>query len=410
MEVGDRSRPPARKERPDTQSPLAGIRVLDLCIILAGPACGRSLAEFGADVIKIDDPHRPTNVYSSTDVNRGKRSILLDLKTPEGLAVFWELLDTADVVIENFRQGKLEALGIGYEAVRKRRPDVVYASLNAFGYGGPWSDRPGWEQNAQAVSGIQVRHGGRGHRPRLLAYPVNDYGTGLLGAYGIILALLDRTQTGDGQQVRTGLAAAAGLMQSRYFVDFPGYVRNDLEGPDLLGESPWSRLYEAYDGWFYLHASADQWDSLVEVLPGLRDDIRFSTPQQRMERRDELEAALEESFSGMARTTVLDALQRSGIAAGEKRVLADIEKDEHVRSSGLVVTRDHPNIGRVQHTGPVAQMSDTPMALGRPTPRFGADTYEILHELGYEREQVHSLERVGAIRAYESEPSHLESK
>ncbi|MEE8303735.1 MAG: CoA transferase, partial [Candidatus Tectomicrobia bacterium] len=165
---------------------LAGIRVLDLCIILAGPTCGRTLAEFGADVIKIDNPNRGGAVQSHNDVNRGKRSLMLDLKSAEGRDIFWRLLEDADVVAQNYRAGKLEQLGLSYEQVRQRKPDIVYASLNAYGHLGPWASRPGHEQFAQAATGMQRRFGGDG-RPTTQPNPVNDYGTGFMGAYAVAL-------------------------------------------------------------------------------------------------------------------------------------------------------------------------------------------------------------------------------
>ncbi|MFQ6026235.1 MAG: CoA transferase, partial [Dehalococcoidia bacterium] len=154
-------------------SALQGVRVLDLCIVLAGPTCGRTLAEYGADVIKIDDPSRPYDPVGNVDVNRGKRSLLLNLKQEVGRDVFWKLLESADVVVENYRKGSIAKLGLGYEEVRKRKPDIIYASLNAYGYDGPWAERPGWEQLAQATSGMEVRRGGRDGAPMLMPYPVN---------------------------------------------------------------------------------------------------------------------------------------------------------------------------------------------------------------------------------------------
>ena len=180
-----RAAPPGQRfeRHEDILSALQGVRVLDLCIVLAGPTCGRTLGEFGADVIKIDDPSRPYDYGGNLDVNRGKRSIQIDLKKEQGREVFWKLLETADVVVENNRKGAMERMGLGYEEIRKRKPDIVYASTNAFGYDGPWAERPGWEQLAQATTGIQVRRGGQDDAPQLLPYPMNDYGTGLLGAF-----------------------------------------------------------------------------------------------------------------------------------------------------------------------------------------------------------------------------------
>ena len=178
------ARPAAAAATPGSgalRAALDGVRVLDFCIVLAGPTCGRTLAEYGADVIKIEAPQRPPGAAFHYDVNRAKRSIVLDLKRPGALDVFWRLLEDADVVTQNFRRGVAERLGFGYEQVRARRPDIVYASLNTYGHVGPFADRPGHEQIAQAATGMQARYGGD-DRPELQRYAVNDYGTGYFGA------------------------------------------------------------------------------------------------------------------------------------------------------------------------------------------------------------------------------------
>jgi crotonobetainyl-CoA:carnitine CoA-transferase CaiB-like acyl-CoA transferase len=364
----------------------AGIRVLDLCIILAGPMCGRTMAEFGADVIKIDDPNRPYSLFPSTDVNRGKRSILLDLKTDEGRAVFWRLVDTADVVIENFRAGKLAELGLGFEHIRRRRPEIIHASLNTYGFDGPWAPRAGWEQLAQAVTGLEIRRGGRDAAPRLLPYPVDDYATGLLATYGIALALRQRQRTGQGQSLDVGLAFAACLFQSPYFLDYPGFLRRDPEGLGLLGASATSRLYQAQDGWLFVHCpDGEAWNRLVGLheFAHLDVDARFGTPQARAS----ADAALGEQLAAVLGQRPgrywIDLLASVGVTAIENQHLADFRDREEVRLAGLIVTRHHPGIGLVEHTGPSATLSRTPLRLGRPAPVLGADTDEILAELGY---------------------------
>src|SRR5262249_35362672 len=193
------------------RSALQGVRVVDLCIILAGPTCGRTLAEFGADVVKIDSPHART-VLRHNDINRGKRSVLIDLKTEGGLEIFWKLVDRADVGLENFRSGVAERLGIDYERVRARRPDIVYGSMNTFGHIGPYAVRPGHEQIGQAVSGMQVRYGSA--KPATAPFAANDYGTGLMACYAVALALLHRRRTGEGQFLATPLAYTATTLPS----------------------------------------------------------------------------------------------------------------------------------------------------------------------------------------------------
>ncbi len=221
------------------------------------------------------------------DVNRGKRSILLDFNKPEAMEVFWKLVDEADVIVQNYRQGSIDKLGIDYESVAKRRPDIVYASLNAYGDIGPWATRPGWEQLAQATTGMQKRYGGDG-QPVLQPFPVNDYGTGFMGAYGVALALLHKKKTGKGQHVRTALARTALTLQSAIFHDYEGKTWDEPRGQDAIGEGPLQRIYLANDGWFFLGASN-------ELLPKLEHDAGLKGIRDLS--GAELEAALEAQFA-----------------------------------------------------------------------------------------------------------------
>ena len=392
-----RSSPPPSRPVTDV---LKGVRILDLCIVLAGPTCGRALAEFGADVITIDDPRRLTQPMWTVDVNRGKRSIILDLKTPEGLEVFRDLVDTADVVVQSHRAGALDRLGIGYEAVKRRNPGIIYTSVNAYGFGGPWEDRPGWEQIAQATSGMQVRHGGRDAAPKLVTYPVNDYGTGLLAAYGVALALLERERTGEGQQVDVGLSLTAGLLQSPYFLDYEGYERNDPEGLDLRGFGALSRLYEASDGWLSLHCADEaSWQALAAAdgFETVVADPRFADPEGRVKNDEALTAALAGVFATRPREAWDAALTAAGVSVSLVSAVPDYYGEQFLRDAGLVVTRDNPGIGVVDHVGPPPLLSATPARLGAPAPPRGSDTRAILAELGYAPERIAALERAGVV-------------
>ena len=381
-------------------SALEGVRVLDLCIVLAGPTCGRTLGEFGADVIKIDDPSRPYDYAGNLDVNRGKRSIQIDLKKEEGRRVFWKLLETADVVVTNNRKGSLDRLGLGYDEVRKRRPDVIYASLNAFGHDGPWAERPGWEQLAQATTGIQVRRGGRDAAPQLLPYPMNDYATGLLGAYSVALALHERQRTGRGQSIDGGLALTACLLQSPYFLDYEGYQRSEPEGLGVRGFSALSRLYEAADGWLYLHCPDNAaWEDMTRLseFAHLSGDSRFADSQSR-EVNDELLAnEIADVISGDSRQRWIERLAQTGVSVIENIAIPDFHADHHVRKAGLIVGREHPGMGMADHLGVVPRLSGTPARAGRPTPVLGAETDEILLEAGYSDNEIASLKAVRAV-------------
>lgn len=382
-------------------SALEGVRVLDLCIVLAGPTCGRTLAEYGADVIKIDDPSRPYDLSGSLDVNRGKRSILLDLKREEGRQVFFELLETADVVVENYRKGSLAKLGLDYESLKTRKPDLVYASLNAYGYDGPWSERPGWEQLAQATSGMQVRRGGRDDVPLLMPYPVNDYGTGMMGAYAVALALHERNMTGNGQAVDSGLSLTAGLLQSPYFLDFAGHRRSEPEGRALRGTSALSRLYKASDGWFFLYCQDSTRAQRLFSLP----DFSHLAVNYKTETNDNAQPAasgemadlLAGILAGASRSHWIAMLRGAGICAEENIGITDFREASQVRASELIVTREHPGQGSADHLGNTVKLSATPMRLGRPTPVLGSDADEVLAEIGLTAARIRSLKEGGVV-------------
>ena len=378
---------------------LDGVRVLDLCIVLAGPTCGRTLAEYGADVIKIDDPSRPYDPSGSLDVNRGKRSILLDLKKEEGRNVFFKLLETADVVVENYRKGSLAKLGLDYESLRQCKPDLVYASLNAYGYDGPWSERPGWEQLAQATSGMQVRRGGRDDAPMLMPYPVNDYGTGMMGAYAVALALHERNRTGKGQSVDSGLALTAGLLQSPYFLAFEGQERQEPEGRNLRGISAFSRLYPATDGWLYVHCCDD---GAAERLLSIDEFQRLGASIEASYTGDHpqdggLAGELSAIFATQPVSYWLKKLNDVGIDAVENVRIGDFRDSRHVREAGLIVSREHAGQGRADHLGSTAHLSETPMRIGRPTPILGSDADEILADAGFAPEAIAALKGQGVV-------------
>ena len=366
-------------------SALAGLKVLDLCIILAGPTCGRTLAEFGADVIKVDAPQREGGIAFHSDVNRGKRSILLDLKSDEGREVFWKLVEWADVVVQNYRAGALERIGLGFEEVRKRKPGIIYASLNAYGHGGPWEHRPGWEQLAQAASGMQMRYGGE--QPVLAPFPVNDYGTGILGSFGVLLALLHKARTGNGQQVRSALAYTAGLLQSPFFSDYEGKRWDEPRGQDSLGSGPLHRLYEASDGWLFLALPESQLATLagVEGMPPTAD----LAPEKR-------ESKLEAAFRTASVETWVRRLQAAGIGAHAAVSVPELQVDPWVVEHGLLLTREHDGLGLVTTNGTSARLSETPPQPGAPASRPGADARSVLATIGLE-DQLQALETRGVV-------------
>ena len=352
---------------------LEGVRVLDLCIILAGPTLGRTLAEFGADVIKIDNPKRGGTIARHNDINRGKRSILLDLKSDEGQDIFWRLLEDTDVVAQNYRAGKLEQLGLGYEEVRKRKPDIVYASLNAYGHVGPWAGRPGHEGFAQSTTGMPSRFGGNGP-PVAQPNPVNDYGTGFMGAYAVALALLHRLRTGQGQHVDTALAYTAMTLQSPFMQLYKGKTWDETKGQDALGSGPLHRMYQAKDGWFFIAALDDD-------LPRIARTDGLSGVDSQQDNR--LEFFLEERFTRDTVEHWVARLTNAGI--GAHRVITEVAElmdDPWISSHGLSITREHDELGLVTTCGPAPRLSRTPVHPGRPAAKPGVDARAILEEVG----------------------------
>ena len=360
---------PAEAAVPALRAALDGVKVLDLCIILAGPTSARTLAEFGADVIKIDSPHRAAVAFHN-DINRAKRSIVLDLKSEAGMAVFWRLLADADVVVQNFRKGVADRLGIGYEAVRARKPYIVYGSMNTYGQVGRYATRPGHEQIAQAATGMQERYGGDG-RPTLAPFAVNDYGTGFMGAYAVALALLHRNRTGQGQHVDTALAYTATMLQSSLLQDFAGKVWDEPRGQHALGSSPFHRLYEAADGWLFLAGTREQFLTAPAIagLSGMEDAAFETALEERLRTRDIADWVAELTPAGIGAHAAIPTI-------------AALMEDPWVRAHGLSITREHEGFGPITTNGPSPRLSRTPPEPGRPAPPPGSDAASILTEIG----------------------------
>jgi len=354
---------------------LEGVKVLDLCIILAGPTMGRTLSEYGANVIKIDNPQRGSTIARHNDINRGKRSLLLDLKTAEGREIFLKMLEDTDVVAQNYRAGSLQKLGLGYEDLKKHKPDLIYASLNAYGHIGPWAGRPGHEGFAQATAGMTRRFGGDG-KPASQPNPINDYGTGFMGAYGVALALLHRQRTGQGQHIDAALAYTAMTLQSPFMQMYEGKEWNETSGQDSLGTSPLRRAYQASDGWFFLGASEFDLEKMAHIR-GLSDiqNLDFEA----------LAPSLEERFLSNTVSSWVNELTDIGI--GAQRVMnrvRDLMIDPWAISHGLSITREHDDIGITTTCGPSPRLSRTPVQPGRPAPKPGSDAQSILndHDMG----------------------------
>jgi crotonobetainyl-CoA:carnitine CoA-transferase CaiB-like acyl-CoA transferase len=349
---------PAGPREVSLQAPLRGLRVVDFCIILAGPTCGRTLAELGADVIKIDSPGRNVSPYGWLDVNRGKRSVLADLKTPDGMKLARELIAEADVVLENFRSGKLEALGLGYEAVRAIRPDIVYASMNAFDYDGSWSGRAGWEHNAQAASGMQVARQVEG-RPRAVPVPVNDYATGLLAALGVLLAVFRRDLTGMPAHVSASLARTATYL----------LLGESLVDPQSATAREAARSFRTSDGWIRIAAAG----------------------------ADLADAQSAAEISEQTSAEAVAALRQRGVLAATERTPKDLLDEDWMRSEGLLASWEHPHWGQLQQGLARLVTSEFEISPRWPAPDPGEHTEEIMRQLGYQPAQISHLLSTSAV-------------
>ncbi len=379
------AQPPAPyRGAPRLSQALEGIRALDLCIILAGPTCGRTLAEFGADVIKIDNPSRG-NVLFHEDVNRGKRSIFLDLKSDAGRGIFDDLVENVDVVVQNYRHGAVDRLGVGYPTVAARKPDIIYASLNAFGDIGPWAERAGWEQLAQAATGMQTRFGGDGP-PTIQPFAINDYGTGIMGAFGVGMALYHRERTGQGQEIYTALARTAGTLQSSYLHGYEDKQWTEPRGQSALGESPLQRLYEAADGWLFLGAADDQLEAL-DGVPGLSGVASAGA---------RLEAELEWRIRSHPLAHWQEHLRGANIGVAPVITTADAMEAPYAIQRGLSITRDHEGRGNIRTNAPAAILSRTPTTPGQPAPVPGSNAVQILSEIS-RADELATLKRSGVI-------------
>lgn len=359
-------------DRGDRRPALDGLRVVDVTQVLAGPTATRTMAEFGAAVVKINNPWEEGAGYRwnvhryHTDVNRGKHTVLVDLKTPEGLEVFWRLVAQADVVVQNFRPGVAERLGIGYAQVRARRPEIIYGTVSMFGSGGPWERLPGYEPNAQAISGIAARLSGP-------PFAVNDYATGLLAAFGIGLALFHRQRTGAGQAIEAALARTATILQIPSMLEFAGKTWDEPRGREARGWSPLQRLYQAADGWFFLGATAAQQPHLA-AIDGLAEAADLEGAA--------LEAALAERFRTRPAAEWVRLLTEAGIGAHAVTSATALMTDPWVVAHGLSVTREHRDGSRITTVGPPARLSATPVSPGRPVSPPGGDAEEVLGAIG----------------------------
>lgn len=393
--------------------PLAGVKVLDLTQIMAGPMCTLLLADMGADVIKIERPgtgddtrrmgHRFTGDISGgfLALNRNKRSIALDLRAEAGKAVFKRMAETADIVAENFRPGVMDRLGLGYETLSEINPALVYASISGFGGTGPYRNRGGFDLVAQGMSGLMSVTGFPEGPPAKVGVPITDIGAGSFTAFGILAAYIHAQRTGQGQQV-DGSLMEAGIAytiweSSEYF------TTGEIPGP--LGSAhrvnaPYQALRTS-DGYINIGAASQPtWEQFCRAIgqEALIEDPQYLEPNDRKAREGELAELLEGILAEHTTDYWMEQLESAGVVAGPIYDMAQVYADEQVLARDMKVTLQDDELGELQNIGVPVKLSATPGRIRHRGPALGQHSREVLLEHGYTADQVEELIAAGVVR------------
>ena len=394
-------------------APLEGIKVLELGHIMAGPVCGRMLADMGADVVKVErvpngDPSRsfvPPEIDGESAafmmLNRNKRGIAVDIKRPEGVALVRRLIRGADVVIENYRTGTLDQLGIGYDSVKSGNPGLVWCEISGFGRTGPYAGIGGFDLIAQGYSGLMSLTGESDGRPPVkCGVPVTDITAGILGAMGVVAAILHRLLTGEGQRVDTSLYEAG--ITHTYWQSAFALATGESPGP-LGSAHPLNAPYQAFetsDGWINLGASTQaSWEKVPEIVgqPRLIENELFCDNAARMENLDELVAVLVPLFKQHSTEEWLRRFEAAGVPAGPVASLQEMLTHSQTIEREMVTEVQHSTLGPVKTLGFPVKLGASHAAIERGAPILGEHTLEVLLENGYTKTSVAELQRSSII-------------
>ena len=381
---------------------LDGIRVLDLGRIQAAPYCTAMLADLGADVIKIEVPgtgddardYLPKETYFAA-FNRGKRGMTLNLR--KGREIFLRLAETADVLVENFRPGVMKRLGLDFETLRARNPRLIYCAISAFGQEGPYSQKAGFDPLIQAMTGIMSVTGFPDGEPVRAGIAISDILGGLHAAVAILAALRARETNGRGQFIDVALSdaaiAAMSSVNQAYLSD------REIRGRmgNAYGTGAPGGIYEASDGKFmYAGANDEAWKAICHAMgrTELIRDERFATREQRMLRRAEVDAIMNEWTRKRTVAENVELLERMKLSVGPILNVEQVYRDPQFGKQGarpMFLEMEHPTLGTVEYTGPVPRLSETPAALLRPSPTLGQHNGELLRELGFSAAEIEAL-------------------
>lgn len=383
---------------PSAKGPLAGYRIVDLTTMLSGPMATCLLGDQGADVIKVESPGvgdlvrrlgapRDGITASFATINRNKRSIVLDLKQGPDMGTLKKLVETADVFVQNFRPGVVDRMGIGYEALKKIKPDLIYVSISGFGETGPYSGKRVYDPVIQALSGLATIQGDRGvGRPRMMRVVIPDKVTAMTAAQAITAALLAKERTGEGQHVK--LAMLDAMIALAWPEGYAGHTFVGSEADVPRNALAQDLVFETADGFMTAGAVSDsEWEGLTRALehPEWLDDERFRTAGGRVayakERLDQTADVL------LTKTTEewLERLDAEQVPCAPILPLSEIIRHPQVEATGIVVETDHPVAGRIRQARAAARFEKTPTTLEGHAPTLGEHTDEILAELGLER-------------------------
>ena len=387
--------------------PLAHIKVIDLTRVRAGPTAVRQLADWGADVIKVEQPGDGGGTMGGTrlgpdfqNLHRNKRSITLNLKSDAGREVFLKLAAEADVVIENYRPDVKHRLGIDYEAVRAINPKIVYASISGFGPDGPYGHLPGFDQVAQGMGGLMSITGLPGQGPVRAGIPVADLSAGLYTALGIMTALLGREHTGTGQWVQCSLLQAQVAM-----LDFQAerWLLEKEVPPQAGNNHPTgipTGVFATADGHINIAATgAAIYERFCEVMqsPHWMTDERYATPGARSKNRDALNGEIEAITRTQTSAEWIQAFNQAGVPAGYIYSIDEVFDDPQVKHLGMAAPVDHPELGSIDLVAQPIKLSETPFEIRTATPDLGAHTESVLKELGYDDDAIETMRAQAVI-------------
>jgi formyl-CoA transferase/CoA:oxalate CoA-transferase len=394
--------------------PLDELFVVDLSRVLSGPVCTMLMADMGAEVLKVEPPPLGDDSRQwgppfiggiSTyflSVNRNKKSLGLNLKSDEGRAILWKLIERADVLIENFRPGVLAKLGFGYESVSKKNPRTVYCSISGFGQNGPYRDRPGYDVIAQGESGVMDLTGFPDGPPVKLGASLADIVTGLYAFQGILVALLARYRTGAGQRVDVSLLDS---MVSTLTYQSQIYLATGRSPQRMGSRHPSIVPYEAFqakDGFVNIaSANQKQWINFCAVLgfPNLATDPHFATMEGRVAHYEELKPIMDAAIGALSRAEVIARMNEAGIPAGQINTVGEIMEDPQIRAREMIVELTHPDYGPLRVLGLPIKLSATPGAAEQAPPRFGEHNGEVLARLGFDPQEIERFRQSGVVCA-----------